>query len=244
MDYRQTGAFENAFFAASRNGDCVSSPETIVLEWFPVTQAFCQGICKYLGVFLSAIQAGPPSRRDRLEEAFLVPLQIASEEFGSGQHGVSGIHYRMFARLGEPLGIDPQALMAHPRGSLAATARLVDGIGNAFGELYIGASCIRVVEGTAYNIVEAMDHVFRRLETRDGRPMYSEDQLEYVTLHLEIEKEHDSMSSNFIDMLCDAPGLMDRVNEGVGLMSRLFADYWEAMADAVFQADKKVQVLR
>lgn len=234
VDIKRSRAYSNSFFEKSKHGADRESVALFIQNWFPVTQEFCLALLGYTGCFAGEILRSSGSRRDALERAMLVPLAIGAGEFGIGRHDVNGIHYRMFARLGEPLGLTLEDLRRHPRGTIPETGRLVDGIEKALTDLYLGAGCLRVVEGTAYNIVDAMNRLFHPMKRSGGKPLYTEHQLEYITLHLELEKGHDSMANDFVEVLCDTLGHRARVNDGIKQMSELFGAYWEAMALAVF----------
>jgi hypothetical protein len=234
IDVRQTAAYRNQFFERASEGTDVEGLRELCLEWYPITQAFCVALPGYVGVFASEAARAEGAARDALEEAFLAPLAIAAGEFGMGLHGTDGIHYRMFARLAGPLGIPLSELRQRPRGTLPQTARLVDAIRDSLTDLYRGAGCIRVVEGTAYNIVEAMDRLFRPHVGLDSRPAFSEHEMEYITLHLELEKEHDCMAADFVDVLCDDPEQAERVDAAIVELANLFSEYWEAVAERVY----------
>lgn len=229
-----TAAYQNRFFR--RAGDAVAAEKicTLVRNWFPITQAFCQGLTVYCAQLVEAIRRTDRERRCRLEAALLTPLAILAEEFGLGRHGVDGIHYRMFARLGEPLNMTLDALRNDGANRLAETRILVTGIEAAMQDVFAGAACIRVVEATAYNIVESFDKIFRFREGDDGSFLYSDHQLEYITLHLVLEKEHDSMSADFICTLRETDDDENRISAGIEHMCGLFGNYWEAMACEVF----------
>jgi len=228
-------AHHNRFFRKA--GDIADAHQLrfVAMEWFPVTEAFCTGLLGYLGTLHSELRTSA-KRRTALEVAALTPIAIASEEFSGGRGGLGGMHYRMFARLGERLGLDIERLRRNPDERMPQTRALVHGIEESMQNVYLGAGCIRVVEGTAYDIVEAFDRAFRP-EGANGREItFTDYEREYITLHLVLEKEHDTMSDDFVEALCDTDEQRARVCEGIERMSRLFGDYWEAMADAVFSS--------
>ena len=231
IDIKPTGAFNNSFFRACRNMPERGVLSRLLPEWYAVTQAFCMGMQTYNALFVSEVlhcDEGP--RRDALESAMLVSIAIGAGEFGMGRHGLDGIHYRMFARLGEPLGITLGDLRSHPVGTLPNTKRLVEGIRVALSDIYLGAGCVRVVEATAYQIVEAMDSLFRA----SREPHFGGDHLQYISLHLELEKEHDSLADSFVALLGDTPERTVRIADGIQMLCGLFTDYWESVAQAVF----------
>jgi hypothetical protein len=234
IDITQTSAYQNVFFERSENHLGVADTVFFIREWFPVTQAFCLASLGYISLFAREIMSSEENRRDLLEKAILVPIAIGFGEFEKGEGDVRGIHYRMFARLGEPVGLTIKELRHHPHGTLIETGRLVDGIRETLGDLLLGAGCIRVVEATAYNIVNAMDRLFRPMKRQDGSPVYSEHDLEYISLHLQREKEHSFMAESFVEGLCETPENKERVDVGIEQMCKLFGDYWEAMARVVF----------
>lgn len=110
----------------------------------------------------------------------------------------------------------------------------MDGIEETLADPYLGAGCIRVVEGTAYNIVAAMYQLCSAITWPDGKPVYTTRQMEYITLHMELEKEHDVMAAEFVELLCDTLEHRSRINAGIERMCGLFGEYWEAVAEAVF----------
>lgn len=239
MDFTATvkasGAYRNRFFdnASTRRVDR-QQLATIVREWYPVTQAFCLGLLRYNALLSDLIETAPDVvSRTRIERACLVPVEIAAEEFGMGKHGVDGIHYQMFARLGEPLGISVGELQSHPRGTLPATRSLVDEIRSAFSSMLAGAACVRVVEGTAYNIVEAMDHMFGSATTDDGHRLFDERQMQYISLHLVIEKVHDEMSGSFIEDLVESDEDAEEFQDALVRIAGRFHRFWKAMDDAM-----------
>jgi hypothetical protein len=234
IDITQTSAYQNTFFDKSENHLGLADVVFFIREWFPVTQAFCLASLGYMSVFAREIISSEENRRDMLEKAILVPIAIGTGEFEKGKGDVGGIHYRMFARLGEPVGLTIKELRHHPRGALIETGRLVDGIRETMGDLYLGAGCIRVVEATAYNIVEAMDRLFRPMRRQDGSPMYSERDLEYISLHLQREKGHNLMAESFAEALCETWEHRASMYAGIERMCGLFGDYWEALARVVF----------
>lgn len=231
-----TKAYNNTLFrlAGVRAGE--ADLARIVREWYPVTQAFCLGLMAYNSVLAAFLLRSRGAQREALEEAILVPIAIGAEEFGLGRSGAAGIHYRMFARLGEPLGISLDDLRMHSLGSLKATRRLAEGITESLNDPFLGAGCLRVVEATAYKIVEAMDYLFRAKKRPDGELLFSEYQLEYITLHLEIEKEHDALTTHFLESLCANEGERRTVEIGMTTICDLFGDFWEALAAYVFPA--------
>lgn len=226
-------AYANEFFEAASRGARAEDVRTFILEWYPVTEAFCLALPRYTAVFADAIRAASGERRSRLEEAVRIPVEICAQELGLEGEDASGIHYRMFARLGEPLGLDLEFLRGRGDGTLPETRSLVSAIRECFEDLYEGAGCIRVVEATAYNIVEAMDRIFGRLRTDYGNPLYDERQLEYISLHLVIEKEHDSMTEDFLTF-ADNEEEQRRVHKGAERISTRFGDYWDTLAGVVF----------
>jgi hypothetical protein len=229
---RSSGAHENSMFRLAVEAPEAVDLRIIVREWYPVTQSFCLGLLTYNALFAREVSRSKRERRRALEEALLAPLEIGSGEFGMGKFGGEGIHYRMFARLGEPLGIELDELQATPYGTLPETRALVDGIETSFSDLYRGAACIRVVEGTAYSIVEAMDRFFSRATKENGKPLFSEYQTEYISLHLEIEKGHDCLATDFTKLLCETEEQEGQLRGGIRKMCSLFGGYWEALASA------------
>lgn len=234
MNVKFSRAFWNNFFESARRAPAGADLAPLVREWYPVTEAFCLGLIDYTSVFAQAVRASSGIERDALEAAFLVPLSIGAEEFGLGKFGVHGIHYRMFARLGKPLGIELDALRRDDLDHLDETRSLVRTIRDSFESLLGGAACVRVVESTAYNIVEAMDHLCRAAKTLDGHPLYSEQDVEYVTLHLELEKEHDCLTEGFADACCRTEADREEVAERTADLCQAFGSYWDGLAARVF----------
>lgn len=232
---KSTQAYKNSFFIHAEEHKEQAELRVLLHEWYPVTQAFCLSLPGYSGLFANAISnASSLPEKTALEQAFLVVQEITAGEFGMGKRGVDGIHYRMFARLGEPLGITLDELQTHPDGQLPETQALVRGIRRSLGDLYHGAGCIRVVEGTAFNIVEAMDHLFKDRTREDGSPLFTEHQYEYITLHLWLEKEHDEITEDFMDKVVWNKATARRMEEGLTEMATLFGEYWEALSRRVF----------
>lgn len=233
IDIKSSAAYTNSFFTEADENISSDEIRFILKNWFPVTQIFALSLPRYTALFAEEIRETSGRRRDALEKAMLIPLAICAGEYGIGMP-MPGIHYRMFTRLGEPLGLTIDDLRQVARGTMPETARLVDGVEQALGDLCRGAGCIRVVEGTAYNIVEAMDKIFRPMKRADGSHLFNDHQMKYITLHLEIEKEHDTMSADLIEALCHEPSRCARVEEGIQELCVLFGDYWEAMAKTVY----------
>ncbi|MDT5061147.1 MAG: hypothetical protein QOH63_1606 [Acidobacteriota bacterium] len=229
-----TKAYSNSFFEKSKSKNNYTRIDLVVREWFPITQAFCLSLPSYVALITKEIQENEGERRDALEQASLVPIAIGAGEFGFGTRGLNSIHYRMFARLGEPLGLNLNDLRQTPRGTLVETGLLVDAINETLSDLYFGAGCIRVVEGIAYNIVDAMNHLFRPMMRSNSEPLFTEHQLEYITLHLRLERDHDYMAGTFIETLGDTPEHQASIAAGVEKISHLFGNYWEALARVVF----------
>jgi hypothetical protein len=230
---RTSQAYSNCFFEAAAVQFTPQDLRTFVREWYPVTQAFCLGLPGYTAVFAHAVLEATGERRSRLEEAIRVPAQICAEELGLEGKDAEGIHYRMFARLGDPLGLELEDLRLESDGTIKETRALVSGIRECLQDLYLGAGCIRVVEATAYNIVQAMDRVFRPLCQASGDSLYADYQLEYISLHLVIEKEHDAMTQDFL-AFAETDEERARIHEGAQRMSILLGDYWEKLAEVVF----------
>jgi hypothetical protein len=230
IDITGTRAYKNQFFTLAQRSPVLADLRAVICEWYPVTQAFCLNLQKYNALFAQEVLSSSGQRRKLLEEAMLTPIRIAAEEFGLGESGVGGIHYRMFARLAEPSGIDIDYLENHPLGHLTQTADLVSGICKSFEDLYLGAACLRVVEGTAYEIVRAMQFIFAPGCNRS----YSDFQLEYITLHLVIEKEHDSISSDFLALLSENESEARKIECGIEKMCGLFGNFWESLSLATF----------
>lgn len=225
-------ACSNRFFDMAKRAT-PTNLELLVREWFPVTQAFCLGLWRYCALIAGQIDASEGDRRTTLERAMLTPAAIAAEEFGSGRHGLSGIHYRMFSRLGEPFGISLEELRNNEP-QIEATKDLVAGINQSFNDLYLGAGCIRTVEASAYSIVEAMNYVFTRSDYAGISDKLTSYELEYITLHLVIEKEHDDMTKDFIGFLAQEDEAIALINTSINNMDRLFGDFWDKLSHLVF----------
>lgn len=236
-DIKNSCAYSNSFFTDADENVSPKALQMILKNWFPITQIFALNLPRYTALFAEEIRETSGRRRDALEKAMLIPLAICAGEYGIGM-STPGIHYRMFARLADPLGLTIDDLRQNTHGTMPETARLVDAIENALNDLCQGAGCIRVVEGTAYNIVEAMDKIFRPMKQTNGTSLFNDFQMEYITLHLEIEKEHDTMSADLIEALCYEPARRARVENGIKELSVLFGDYWEAMAKCVYHTHK------
>lgn len=228
-----TEAFNNRFFELSTRGININQAIVFIKEWYPVTEAFCLGLPSYVGLFADHILAADEERRDALEQAMLIPVAISSVELGGGGTGVQDIHFRMFARLGEPLGLTRNGLRSHARHPHPVTRQLVAGIRDSLADICKGAGCIRVVEGTAFRIVETMNALFRSVLSTNGVPVFSERDLEYITLHLEIEKGHDSMAADLISLLCATREEQEQVEDEISTMCRLFGEYWKTLADLI-----------
>lgn len=232
-DIAHSNAYDNGFFRQSYAAEHANLA-CLIREWFPVTQAFCLAVPGYAALFTSEILKSREDKREILENAILAPLMIGCGEFGMGGGGVDGIHYRMFARLGEPFGLALADLRRTPRGTLRETGRLVDGIKESLCNLYRGAGCLLVVESTAYNIVSAMHRLFAPLKQKDGSSLFTAHQLEYITLHLELEQQHARIAASFVEVLCDAPEVREMVDTEIERICALFGDYWDALAKIVF----------
>lgn len=229
-DILATRACRNGFLGSAGPSIDVDGLRRIVEEWFPVTFAFCTGVVRYAGLLSDRVYYGSQEARDQSEVALLMPLQVAAAEFGFGQHGSLGIHYRMFARLGEPLGLGMEDLLANRRGRLPETANLVDTIRSSFDSFVPGAACLRVVEGSAFTIVDMMDRVFAHQSTADGTPLFSDRQLEYIKLHIVLEKEHDIQSESFCSDLVKSSQDGPELDREVVRISDAFGKYWDALA--------------
>lgn len=229
-DILATRACRNEFLDSAGPSISERGLRRIVEEWFPVTFAFCTGVVRYAGLLSDRVYHGDPEARDQSEAALLMPLEVATAEFGFGQYGPLGIHYRMFARLGEPLGLGMEDLLANRRGHLPETANLVDTIRGSFDSFVPGAACLRVVEGSAFTIVDMMDRVFTHQAAVDGGPRFSDYQLEYIKLHIVLEKEHDIQSENFYSELVNSSQDGAELDREVVRISESFGKYWDALA--------------
>ena len=235
LDYEPPlAAMDPVFFQRSRRGDRVTSLEPLIREWFPVTRAFCLAVQRYTGVLAEECWKESGRRRDELENALLEAVSISAGELGCGIHGIRGIHYHMFARLGERLGISLDELEKRPTGDLPETRSLIADIREAMQDPYKGAGCLRVVEGTAFNIVEAMDFLFRQGHDETGKPLFQAGEREYIDLHLELEKEHDEMTSKFVRLLSNTTERAQTIEASVETIGLRFAEFWRALEVQVF----------
>src|ERR1017187_9511355 len=96
-------AHANSFFEWSGPGVAHDRTRVLVRNWFPVTHAFCLSLPGYTALLAREVLKSSGKHKQALEKALLVPMSICAGEFGMGSRGVDGMHYRMFARLGEPL---------------------------------------------------------------------------------------------------------------------------------------------
>ncbi len=241
MDIQQTKAYRNAFFKLHETLPTKTGLRLLVQNWFPVTHAFCLSTLIYNGVLAKHILKYNEKTTGSLEQALLATLQIGGGEFAFGAKGLGAVHYRLFARLAQPLGLDFDDLRQTPFGTLPETRDLVNGIRSALSSVFFGAGCIRVVEATAYNIVEAMDRIFRGISDSANRPLFTDWHLEYITLHLELEKEHDSISTDFLTYVVQNDEQQKRVDDGISQISFLFGRFWERLDELIFpgQANRR-----
>jgi hypothetical protein len=227
----ESPAYDNGFFRLAADLRSRVRLTPFVREWFPVTYTYSSSLLRYVSRLVESVRASPVADRARLDRALLIPLRLATEEFGSGASGIEAIHYRMFARLGEPLQIEIEDLLAHPHGQINATRELCQGIEQEFDEIYSGAGCIRVVECTAYNICIAMRNLFCRDSLKES---FRSNHLQYIRLHLGTELGHGRLSEEFAELLCSSEEANKRVNEASKRIGELFGQYWERLAEEVF----------
>jgi hypothetical protein len=234
----------NPFFAiaAARAGQprSIEQAAHVVRELFPFSQAFGLRVQRYWGLVCNRAleRTRNVGRREQLEQYSAVPARIAYEEFGEGKDP-SVIHYNLLARLGPKVGLDRSVLLTHPYGALPETRKLVETVRACLGDLYQGAGCIRAVEATALPFVEALNEIFPRMRAGKG-PLYTPDECRYVSEHLQLEREHDAITSgdqpadSFARLLCTTSKDWSRVDVGLRNTCEALGDFWSALVLPVF----------
>ena len=240
-DLAESPANQNQFFTQARALASESAARIVINEWYRISEVFCLSIAEFAGTLAAVTRQEAGDDRIRLEQAILVPMAIAAGEFGFGVHGVDGIHYNMFARLGRPLGIAPEDIRScEPE--LQETRDLVHTIREAFRDHLGAAACIHVVEGSAFQIVVAFESFFVELE-QSGEIILTDHDREYITLHLGIEKEHDAMATAMLDQLIRGQAATLQLRDKTRRIAEDFGRFWDALARRCAKAAKLQHVL-
>lgn len=234
MGVESSSAFENEFFALCRAKTLPKDLDSFVRNWFAVTQAFSLGALEYLGVVAKLRRTAPPPEWPRLEEALTIAIDIGAGEFGFGRQGRLGIHFNLFARLAEPLGFSCDDLHVCPRGTVPETAALVDWFSEAFLSPFSGAGVLRVVERTAFKIVQAMDVLFTSQVVGARSVRWSKEQRRYIDLHLTLEPQHARVVEELVKQLSLGQLQKAEIEESTARTCTLFGRFWLRMSDEVF----------
>jgi hypothetical protein len=231
----QSRAYSNQFFQLACSHQVKPDLGFAIREWFLGTRTYCLGLAHYAGMLSREVINRPWEEQARLEDAFVVPLHLAAEEFSMGLRGGAGAHYRLFARIGEPLGIDLDSLRSISAGSLPETRALVDSIDEMFHDVYRGAGCLRVFELVGLKICEAFGNICTR-GIESNWFDFNEYHLEYVDIHLRAEPEHNDLAVRFIEALCDTPEKEATVTDAVRELCATIGDFWDAVAERTFHS--------
>lgn len=227
-------AFANRFFEVANPLISVESTIAFIRNWFPITRAFALALPAYTALMAERLKHARGADREALEAGMIVPLAICAGEYGVAMPS-PGIHYLLFAELAEPFGVSVEDLLDTPRGTTPETAALVDAVEDSLRDLAKGAACIRVVEKTAFNIVYAMNKIFRPLRAADGKPLLSKEQMAYISMHLVIEKVHEKITVDFVDLLRrQDSAFAARMDREIERLCGMFGEFWEAQAALVF----------
>jgi len=225
----ESRAFENEFFRLARTTQFKPDLSFAIREWFLGTRVYCHGLAQYAGMLSRLVMNSPWEEHARLEDAFVVPLHLAAEEFSMGLRGGAGAHYRLFARIGEPLGLHLNDLRSITAGTLPETRALVSGIEGMFRDIYRGAGCIRVFELVGLKICEAFGNVCRR-GVQFNWFEFTKYHFEYVDIHLKAEPQHNDLAVGFIEALCDTTHKQAEMLGAVRELCDLLGDFWDAVA--------------
>lgn len=234
---RETTAYNNPFFQKCEGVRQIEYERTLAYaqNWFRVTKCFGLNAASFLRTIVEEIHVTCDSEKvAALENILQGSAAIASDDLGlfrgnetSLQSGT--IHYRMFERMCRPLG--------DCSGGKPTTETLVleDLISNKFANSTCGGVAIfAVVETIAWNIVDSQLPLFLAT-TKDGRRLFQKDNLDYVTLHLEIEGEHADESSSMVEVFLSAfPDQKDELDREITELCDTFGNFWSSIESLIF----------
>src|SRR5947207_2219747 len=99
-DIIDSRAYSNTFFQLACTHREKPDLPFAIREWFLGTRIYCLGLAQYAGMLSRLILKRPWEEHGRLEDAFVVPLHLAAEEFSMGLRGGAGAqaHREFFRR--------------------------------------------------------------------------------------------------------------------------------------------------
>ena len=238
FDISSTRAAQNRFFRLCAANATPIMRGAFTFNWYAISECFCLESLQYLGL-LAKLRVSCKTNLEAiaLEKALAVAVDIGAGEFGFGQYGREGFHYNMLARLGELPFVqlneyDPHVYMKAPE-----TNNLLDWISEAFSEVHLGAGVLRVIECTAFDIVLAMDRLFPAgLCVTRG---WSDEQREYISIHLKLEPIHAVAVETLIDALAWSEDARSTIDKSTAKTCNLLGEFWDRMALDVFGPEKQ-----
>lgn len=225
-------AYSNLFFTLAKSHDAAPDLPFAMKEWYLGSRMYCFGLANYASVLGELCLQAPLSKTDQLEDAFVVPLHLAAEEFSMGKKGGAGAHYRIFTRLAAPLGLNLEDFRSH-KGELPETKALVDQINEMLSDPYRGAACVRVFELVGLNICKAFGDLCSRMRDR-GAISHTTHQKKYVDLHLAVEPVHEKMAIDFIANLIDTDEKRAQLLIDIDDLCCQIGKFWDAVAVRTF----------
>lgn len=121
-----------------------------------------------------------------------------------------------------------------------STYSLIERIEDGFTNLEGGVAVYQTVESIAYNIVVAYSDLMKRMGSSD-KSMFTERNLVYLEIHKPLEKDHDTQSTNMIDLADRYFGETYRpvIETKVRELSGLFGQFWKGMNNIVFKGETR-----
>lgn len=235
---RDSGALDNAFFRRCRSERIDQAKlRQLVANFYPITETFALSSFAYCENLSRRIAGETPDdgviSREKLEEFLGKVVEVTAVEFNIN-HVISPdrFHFNSFCRLAPKLGMPVDDVKRRRYPIEPETTALESALRRNFrdADMLGGLANIYAIETSALNIITTLENAFVGQQTADGSQLYSDHELEHITLHKTLEVEHDSEARQLVALLNPSTTTDARLKEKVTELTSLLSSFWNKLA--------------
>jgi pyrroloquinoline quinone (PQQ) biosynthesis protein C len=225
---------ENDFFDQCRNGRLPKNRLIAYLfNWYPITESFAVYGLLYAHIVAKFLQKNIESSEFKnIESFFCDVLEISKGEFEIIHIAPNNFHPKAFTRLAPKLSVKIKDLISRNYKLNPETIILEKNIISNFSnmeDILCGFSNFFVVETIALGIVKSMQETFGKLVNEDGSPLYSTNEMLYISEHLDLEVKHGNDVRKMLDKLNLTDKKFSLLSIYVNELSLNFYKFWMAL---------------
>jgi hypothetical protein len=235
---RNGGALDNTFFQRCRSERLDQLKlQQLVANFYPITETFALSSFAYCENLSRRIAGETPDdgmiSLGKLEEFLGKVVEVTAVEFKIN-HVISPdrFHFNSFCRLAPKLGMTVENVKHRRYPIEPETTALEAVLRRNFrdADLLGGLANIYAIETCALNIITALENAFADQQSADGTKLYSDHELEHISLHKTLEVEHDSEARQLVALLLPSVTTEANLKARVTELASLLSAYWNKLA--------------